>query len=146
MIFAPSSSQRHTSTQSNLVAIFGTMSTKSNKSLRRLNFNDCKTETIGKISKQSVDMDGCTVRKIVFQPGASWSTDLKPVVGGDSCQLGHVGMVLKGVLIVKMDNGEEMRLQAGEVGMMPPGHDTLIEGDGPAEWVEFSHGYAMYTD
>lgn len=39
-----------------------------------------------------------------------------------------------------------MRLQAGEVGMMPPGHDTLIEGDGPAEWVEFSHGYAMYTD
>lgn len=91
------------------------MSTKSNKSLRRLNFNDCKTETIGKISKQSVDMDGCTVRKIVFQPGASWSTDLKPVVGGDSCQLGHVGMVLKGVLIVKMVRSDNSRLSVRSI-------------------------------
>ncbi|KAM0711472.1 hypothetical protein Q7P35_000838 [Cladosporium inversicolor] len=120
------------------------MSNKSNNNVQKFNFNDCKTETIGKISKQVVDMDGCTVRKIVCQPGASWSSDLKPVVGGDSCQLGHVGLILKGVLLIKMDNGKEMRLQAGEVGMVPPGHDTLTEGDSPAEWIEFSHGCAIY--
>ena len=44
------------------------------------------------------DLGGVAAAKMVLQPGWSWSTCIKPVVGGESCQARHVGTVLSGSL------------------------------------------------
>lgn len=99
---------------------------------------------MGKMSAYTVELGECTFRKIVAQPGARWSTDAKPIVGGDTCQQGHVGVMLRGTLVVQMEDGKTTRMQAGDVGLTPPRHDSWVDGDEPVEWIEFSYGWSLY--
>ena len=50
------------------------------------NFNNARIE--------AVNVGGQRVLKLTLQPGWKWSECIKPTVGGDSCQAGHVGVVL----------------------------------------------------
>ena len=38
-----------------------------------------------------VKLSGTTVGRFEFQPGWRWSECIRPVVGGDACQVRHVG-------------------------------------------------------
>jgi hypothetical protein len=84
-----------------------------------------------------VELAGSKAARATFQPGWRWSESLKPIVGGDSCQMHHVGYALSGVLHVVTADGEELEISAGDAYEIQPGHDAWVVGDQPYEGLEF---------
>jgi mannose-6-phosphate isomerase-like protein (cupin superfamily) len=78
---------------------------------------------------QSVTLGGVTFSRAALQPGWSWSRDIKPLVGTDSCQAMHVAIVMSGQLHVQMGDGEERDLGPGDAHVVGPGHDAWVVGD-----------------
>ncbi|MDE2584259.1 MAG: cupin domain-containing protein [Betaproteobacteria bacterium] len=78
-----------------------------------------------------VNLEGFTLGRFNFEPGWRWSECVKPVVKTDLCQLSHVGHVVTGRLTVRMQDGTEKILRAGESYTIPPGHDAWVVGDEP---------------
>lgn len=104
-----------------------------------------ETARYNRITKENVTLDGVEVHRVTFAPGATWSHDLKPIAGTDSCELPHVAYVTSGKLQVVMDDGTEELFGPGEVMMLPPGHDAWTVGDEPCVFVEFSQGTGYYA-
>lgn len=98
------------------------------------------------ISKENVVLDGVEVHRVTFAPGARWSHDLKPHAGTASCELSHVAYVATGKLEVVMDDGSQEVFAAGDVMMLPPGHDAWCVGDEPCVFIEFSAGTCYYRE
>ena len=65
----------------------------------------------------------------VFRPGWRWSEHVKPIAGTDSCQVHHRGYVISGRMHIRMNDGTEDEYGAGDVMIIPPGHDAWIIGD-----------------
>jgi hypothetical protein len=76
-----------------------------------------------------VKLEGYTIGRFNFQPGWRWSECVKPVVKTDLCQLSHVGHAVSGRIRVRMADGSEKTISAGESYTIPPGHDAWVEGD-----------------
>ena len=51
-----------------------------------------------KAKVEVVKLGNVNASKLVLQPGWVWSECIKPTVGGDSCQAGHIGIVISGRL------------------------------------------------
>ena len=77
---------------------------------------------------------------LTVQPGWKWSECIKPLVGTETCQVGHCGIVTQGSMTVKMDDGTEMTYAAGDTFYLPPGHDAWVNGDEPMVGYEFAPG------
>jgi quercetin dioxygenase-like cupin family protein len=75
-----------------------------------------------------VNVGGSTIGRLTFEPGWRWSNDVKPTAGTASCQVAHFIYVISGRLATRMDNGEEIEAKAGDVAMIPPGHDGWVVG------------------
>lgn len=84
-----------------------------------------------------VELAGSKAARATFQPGWRWSESLKPIVGGDSCQMHHVGYALSGLLHVVTADGQELEISAGDAYEIQPGHDAWVVGDQPYEALEF---------
>ena len=84
-----------------------------------------------------VHLAGSTAARATFEPGWRWSTSIKPVVGGDSCQNHHVGYALSGAIHVQTDGGEELEIGPGDVYEILPGHDAWVVGDDTFQGLEF---------
>jgi len=78
-----------------------------------------------------VHLDGATIGRATFRPGWRWSTDIRPAVGTDSCQVAHTGLILSGRLGVRMDDGREVEFGPGDAHVVGPGHDAWVVGDEP---------------
>jgi hypothetical protein len=100
----------------------------------------------GRITKEFVALHGVEVHRVTFHPGARWSEDLKPIAQTASCALPHVAIVQDGRLHVVMDDGAEEEFGAGDVMMLPPGHDAWAVGDTACVFIEFTAGTNYYTD
>ena len=90
-------------------------------------------------SKTQVDivkLEGLTIGRFTFQPGWRWSECIKPVVNTESCQLSHAGYAVAGRLMVRLPDGREAPIQAGESYAIPPGHDAWVEGEEPFVGIE----------
>jgi quercetin dioxygenase-like cupin family protein len=87
-----------------------------------------------------VEFEVGTVMRTTFEPGWRWSECVKPVVGGDSCQVDHFGYCVSGRLHVRMDDGDELDVGPGDAIRIPPGHDAWVEGDEPYVGVDFTGG------
>lgn len=85
-----------------------------------------------------VTVGGLTINRETLAPGWRWSTHVKPVVGGDSCQKHHVKIFLSGRQRVRMDDGTEMEFGPGDVAIMEPGHDAWVVGNEPNVLIELS--------
>lgn len=85
-----------------------------------------------------VNLPGATIVRAVFGPGWRWSTDIKPVVGTDSCQVAHSGYVISGRFHVRMDDGREYDLGPGDAHVVSPGHDAWVVGEEPCVIVDFA--------
>jgi quercetin dioxygenase-like cupin family protein len=72
-----------------------------------------------------------TIGRATYEPGWRWSVHVGPTVGAASCEVEHVGLVLSGRAIARMDDGTERLLRAGEFFYVPPGHDSWVVGDEP---------------
>ena len=92
-----------------------------------------------------VNLDSGPVGYGTFKPGWRWSEHVKPIAGTDSCQVQHIGYVLKGRMKVVMDNGDEAEVGPGDAFDMPPGHDAWTVGDEACELLDFGglQGYAQ---
>ena len=88
---------------------------------------------------EMVNVGGQRVMKISAKPGWKWSTDIKPLVGTESCQAKHVGVIVEGSITCRHDDGSEMTYSAGSAYSIEPGHDAWVNGDTSAVAYEF-HG------
>jgi len=113
--------------------------------MQKGNLDAAAPDAHGRITKESVELEGVTVTRVTFNPGARWSVDLKPYAGTDSCRLPHVALVQRGRLHVVMDDGSEEEFAANDVMLLPPGHDAWAVGDEPCVFVEFSRGNDIYA-
>jgi hypothetical protein len=80
---------------------------------------------------------GKTVARGHFEPGWSWAGNVKPIVGGDMCQVSHMGYVLEGRMRVIMADGSEQELVPGEVVAIHPGHNAEVVGNETCVFVDF---------
>ncbi|HZZ46949.1 MAG TPA: hypothetical protein VFE65_08700 [Pseudonocardia sp.] len=99
----------------------------------------------GLISKRTAELDGVSVTEVTFDVGAVWSKDLKSYAGTDLCELPHVAVVTRGALTVQMADGETETFDAGDVMLLPPGHDAWCAGDQACTFIEFSRGNDYYA-
>ena len=87
-----------------------------------------------------VNLGGVQVMRATFQPGWKWSECVKPVVGTDSCEVAHLIYTVSGRMVVRMNDGAELEIRAGDVTEIPPGHDAWIVGDEPYVGIDFQGG------
>lgn len=52
-----------------------------------------------------VDLDSLAIGRAVLEPGWRWSTDLKPLVGTEMCELHHLHVLVSGRMAFQMDGG-----------------------------------------
>ena len=83
--------------------------------------------------------------RLTLEPGWSWSSCVKPMVGGDSCQARHVGTVIQGTMVAKHNDGTTQTFKAGDTYIIEPGHDGWVEGDEAVVAFEFNSTAAQMT-
>lgn len=93
--------------------------------------------TSDKTQVDVVRMAGTSVARLTLQPGWRWSDCVRPIVGGDSCQVRHVGAVLAGHMEVVHDDGSKLQVATGEAYVIEPGHDAWVVGEEPLVALEF---------
>ena len=70
-----------------------------------------------------------TVGRATYEPGWKWSEHVGAPKGEESCQVEHVGLVLSGRAVARMDDGTERVMEPGDLFHVPPGHDSWVVGD-----------------
>ena len=85
-----------------------------------------------------VNVGGNRVMKIAAQPGWVWSKDIKPIIGTDTCQATHTGIIVEGAVHCVCDDGSEATYTAGDAYAISPGHDAWVVGGKPAIVYEFA--------
>jgi hypothetical protein len=116
-----------------------------NPAMQKARLADVEADAHGLISKKTAELDGVAVTEVTFRAGARWSKDLKAYAGTDLCELPHVALVIAGTLRVVLGDGSQEDFSAGDVMMLPPGHDAWSVGDESCTFVEFSKGNDYYT-
>jgi mannose-6-phosphate isomerase-like protein (cupin superfamily) len=96
-----------------------------------------ETRPLGRGTAAILHLVDATVGRATMEPGWRWSEDLKPIVGGDSCQAHHIGYVLSGSMHIVTDGGEELDVTEGDAYEILPGHDAWVTGDGSYQALEF---------
>lgn len=91
-----------------------------------------------------VRLGDVTVSRSTFKPGWRWSQHVKPIVGGDSCQVHHHSFVTAGRLAVRSDDGSQEEFGAGDIWDIPPGHDAWVVGDEAVVALDFSPAATSY--
>jgi hypothetical protein len=93
-------------------------------------FDDAdEVKTPPKAHVSVVKLGTMNASKMVLEPGWKWSDCIKPLVGGDSCQAGHIGVIIQGKLMCVHDDGTEILAEAGDAYYFAPGHDGWVVGD-----------------
>jgi hypothetical protein len=88
-----------------------------------------ETRTPDKSRVDIVHMGGTTAARFTLEPGWSWSGCIKPIVGTDSCQLRHLGIVQSGKMRITHEDGTEVEIGRGDTYVIEPGHNAEIVGD-----------------
>jgi hypothetical protein len=91
-----------------------------------------------------VNIGGVSVGRGIFEPGWKWSESVQPIAKTKSCEAAHFQYQVQGVMKVKMDDGTEYICKAGDVVLLPSGHDAWVIGDEPVIVVDFQ-GMADYA-
>jgi class 3 adenylate cyclase len=92
-----------------------------------------------------VRLAGTVVSRHVLQPGWSWEAHAQPQVGTASCELYHRGVVLRGRMGIRTDEGEEVIIGPNEVFDLLPGHVTWVEGNEELVMVDWAGGAGFGT-
>ena len=88
---------------------------------------------------EAVNVLNQRVMKLTLSPDWKWSKDIKPLVGTESCQAKHLGVIVEGTITCRHDDGSEITYTAGDAYSIEPGHDAWVVGDKKAIAYEF-HG------
>ena len=100
--------------------------------LEIVNFdNPTEVRTFEKGKFELYRVGATTLGRASYEPGWRWSEHVGPLTGETSCRVEHVGLVLSGQAVAKMDDGREVVMRAGAFFYVPPGHDSWVVGDEP---------------
>jgi len=91
-----------------------------------------------------VKVGGSVIGKGTFEPGWRWSTSVKPLAKTNSCEAPHFQYQISGTMKVVMDDGTTHECKAGDVSLLPSGHDAWVVGNEPVVVVDFQ-GMADYA-
>ena len=69
---------------------------------------------------------------------------MKPLVKTKSCEVRHLWCQVSGTLHVVMNDGTERDIKAGDVALIPRGHDAWVVGNEPVVANDFQ-GMADYA-
>ena len=84
-----------------------------------------------------IKIGGATIGRATLEPGWKWSTSVKPMAKTNSFEAPHFQYHVSGVLMVKMDDGSLLECKAGDVSLLPMGHDAWVVGNEPVVVVDF---------
>lgn len=84
------------------------------------------------------------VTALHVKPGWRWSEHIKPLVGTDSCQVRHLGVITHGRVTAVHDDGTQVTYGAGDAYSIMPGHDAWVEGDEDVRGFEFGGSWAEH--
>ncbi len=84
-----------------------------------------------------IHIGGATVGRGVFEPGWRWSESVQPIAKTNSCEAAHFQYQISGIMKVLMDDGTELECKAGDVSLLPSGHDAWVVGNEPVIVVDF---------
>ena len=84
-----------------------------------------------KLGLKQLLLEMVKVARLTAQPGWVWKECIAPVVGTDSCQAHHLGVVQSGSLLVQHEDGSEETIAVGDVYECKPGHQAQVVGDEP---------------
>lgn len=84
-----------------------------------------------------VKIGGTTLGRAIFEPGWRWAESVQPLVQTKSCEAPHFQYHVAGTLMVVMDDGTQFECKAGDVSLLPAGHDAWVIGNEPVVVVDF---------
>ena len=84
-----------------------------------------------------MNIGGATIGRAIFEPGWRWATSVQPIAKTSSCEAPHFQYHVAGVLRIRMDDGTEFDCRAGDVSLLPSGHDAWVIGDETVVVVDF---------
>jgi hypothetical protein len=91
-----------------------------------------------KMTAQLVELGEVTLSRLISEPGWRWSEHIRPSVGGDWCQVRHMGFVVSGRLGILYPDGTEIVYGPDDAFEIPPGHDGYTVGDEPCVQIMFA--------
>lgn len=91
-----------------------------------------------------IEVGGLSVGRATLEPGWKWSENVKPIAKTQSCEAAHFQYQISGVLMIRTDSGETYQCRAGDIAVVPPGHDAWVVGDEPVVLVDF-HGLGNFA-
>ena len=96
-----------------------------------------EVRTFPKGKLELITIGGATIGRATFEPGWRWSTSVQPLVKTKSCEAPHFQYHISGTIRIVMDDGTELECKAGDVSLLPVGHDAWVVGDEPVVVVDF---------
>ena len=78
-----------------------------------------------------IQLGGIAFDRATFEPGWRWSEHQVSADKGQLCPQQHLGYLVSGRMRFQMDDGTEVEAVAGDVYLIPPGHDAWVVGDQP---------------
>ena len=78
-------------------------------------------------------MGDIRISRSVLKPGWRWSESIKPIARTELCESHHIGLCVSGSARIRMREGAELVIEAGQFYEVPPGHDSWVVGDEP--WI-----------
>ena len=103
-----------------------------------------EVRTFPKGKLELITIGGATIGRATLEPGWKWSESVKPIANTKSCEAPHFQYHLSGALMVLMDDGTQFECKAGDVSLLPVGHDAWVVGNEPVVLVDFQ-GMAEYA-
>lgn len=103
-----------------------------------------EVRTFDKGKLELVKVGKITAGRATFEPGWRWSQCVQPIAKTKSCQVAHFQYQLAGILKVVLDDGTEKEIRAGEIAIIPAGHDAWVVGNESAVGIDFQ-GAAVYA-
>jgi class 3 adenylate cyclase len=92
-----------------------------------------------------VTLGDVTIARTIVEPGWRWSEHIRPLAGTTSCQVHHLGFVVRGRIRVQMDDGTAQEMGAEDIYDIPPGHDAWVVGYEDAEIFDWAGGMGTFA-
>ena len=96
-----------------------------------------EVRTFEKGRVELVKVGDVTIGRGTFEPGWKWSTHVKPLTKTKSCEAPHFQYQIAGTMKVVMEDGTTRECKAGDVSLLPSGHDAWVVGNEPVVVVDF---------
>ena len=76
---------------------------------------------------ETYDMGEIRIGRSVLQPGWRWSESIKPIAQTELCEYHHIGLCVSGSARIRMREGAELLVEAGQFYEVSPGHAAQLD-------------------